>query len=136
MSDTKTNEPQVRRIAADLRTIADRLETVPDLRSTYGPYGDEFADLTYVRLSILPTNAAREAVRLATIDAIGQALFCKPGQPEQGTTGARTYKAEGAVGLVHIAVHTSISSAEDEVKRLRAELADAKAKLAANGVAS
>ncbi len=107
-------------VAADLRELADRLDA-----AIY-----EAVDLR-VRVTIQPQTITDNDT-VSVVDALGVALTGTKGRREEMHNGSYHYDVSGHVGVVSVAVFTGISGPESpEVAALRAELADAKAALAA-----
>jgi len=119
MSHQESTARTAAAVAADLRRIARRLDTVTD------------ATGLFVQLNIQPqTRSDDETIRVT--DALGMAVVEKRGSRERMSNGSYHYDVSGHVGSVHVAFFTGISGPETpEMARLRAELAEARAALAA-----
>jgi hypothetical protein len=101
--------------AAELRRIADALETLPPV--------DE---APYVSLAILPEHTAE------AVDSVAQAVLGKPGKDERSDGGWRRIVHGGSLAAnVWVSVHATVPGPPDpkdiELERLRAELAEARA---------
>lgn len=119
---TRTRTPAA--IAADLRRVADMLDTVT------APMPD-----IYPGLSLQPADCDDDET-IRVIDAIGQALSGRDGVSREMSDGYHHYGVYPMVGVVRVSVFDSISSPAarkqaTELAALRAELAEAKAALAA-----
>lgn len=112
-------------IAADLRRLADSLDAVADLEMQVDPY---------VTIGIQP-GGTEQQVALRT-DAIGRALFGKPGEPQHMSGGTWHYKVEGRIGVIRFDVYDRISDPkamerDAELESLRAEVEALRAMTAA-----
>lgn len=110
------------RIAATLRELADRLDTLTGLN---------LPTCTYVQLSIQPGEHGPDRTderTIAAVDAVSEALFGYGGANHEMCNDAWHYDAHGQIGSVTVAVYGSIDNPiqkqlQTELERLRAELA-------------
>jgi hypothetical protein len=107
-------------IAADLRLLADALDTVPDVEITSN----------YVTFGIQPGGSDDEV--MGRTDAISQALFGTPGKPQHMHGDTWHYNAEGCIGLVAVDIYDSIADPaqrerDAEWEKLRARVAELEA---------
>lgn len=109
-------------VATWLHSIADCInlasEDAPELTG----------DPPYVILSILPRASAEEASRIATVDALAQAILGHPGElePNAGRDTGWGHIGRGEIGCVRVTIHTGVAGPpRDEVQAeliaLRAE---------------
>jgi hypothetical protein len=106
-------------IAADLRRIADMLDTIT------GPMPD-----FYARLTLQPcTTSDDETIRV--VDVIGRAIAGTDGINREMINGTYLYAVNAHIGVVKAEAYTGIEAPAErerraEVERLRAELAELK----------
>lgn len=124
MSHQESTAPTAANIAAELRRIADALRAVhPDTRL-----------YASVDLGSLSADDLDEASRVALIDALAVAIVGSPAQHSSKLSSGNIWHGvrDSRGGVAFSAWCTVADPAEvSEVERLRAELADAKAALAA-----
>lgn len=121
-TDNTTDQPRdsYADLAATLHAIADDLATLAGTGKA-----------SYVGLSIHPAGEDDEAT-IAAVDIVGQALLGKPGETREMIGGSYHHGAHGNRGGVNVSVFNSVTpprqrALEDELARLRAEVAAAKA---------
>lgn len=102
-------------VAADLRRIAAALDAVSDIELQADPY---------VTLGLQPGGTDQQVA--ARTDAIGRALFGKPGAAKRMGGNTWHYAVDGQFGVVRFDVYDGIAdpetpAREDELARLREE---------------
>jgi hypothetical protein len=121
---SESSIPQVTTIATELRAIADSLDTLAEMP----------LNRLWVRVDIQPSGTDDDEQKIATIDAIGQAVVGKAGTVRVMSDGVSYHHdASGTLGTVVFSVFSSVASPAErerlaEVTRLRAELDELKAR--------
>jgi hypothetical protein len=107
--------------------VADSLRRVADALAGLDP-----ADLAglYVHVNMQPGDrAASEAAKMATIDAVANAVLGKPAETRELSPGTYHHTVAGHLpGAVHVSIYNSVTNPAErelhaELERLRAELA-------------
>ena len=104
-------------IAADLRRVADAFDAVSGLELKVPPF---------VVFDVQPGGTDQQI--MARVDAIGHALFGKPGKPQRMGGNTWHYNVSGTVGVVRVDVYDGI--ADPETPKREAELAALRARVA------
>lgn len=128
MSHQESNPRTPAVIAADLRRIADMLDTIT------GPMPDFYAQLT-----MQPRTSGNDAETIRVIDAVGQAIAGKDGAAEEMGSGKYHYDLSTHVGGVDVAAYTTVAAPAErerlaELAALRARVAELEARRTAAAV--
>ncbi len=123
---TKTNVPELtgyQAVAAELRRIAGALDALPPA-----------AEQPYITLQLLPGNALAHEGNAAAVDVLAHAVFGEPGKTRKDA-GQWRHLVERTVGGIHVQIHARVPDPADErdveLERLRAEVAELRARVSA-----
>jgi len=116
---TVTEQPTFGVAADDLRRIADLFDKVADVRIDSSPW---------VCLDVQVDGT--DDLLVERTDAVGQALFGKPGAFKRMSNGQWFYEVEGRIGIVKVHLYDQVSEATYREHQAAVELAAKEAELA------